>query len=160
MFGQIGATGRNVTGNVGQKWPNFENFVWDLTFIGTIPGPLSLPSEECRESGISSMKLNFRFPWIFGNFPNLNTQNPLTLSQGLTDVMGSYLHQYNQRQAELCYYSTSTCMQKSKVQDDITLMPMPMIRTKKINLVYFEVGSKMSGLNRKRAKRTESQGPP
>ena len=28
MFEQIGATGRNVTGNVGQKWPNFENFVW------------------------------------------------------------------------------------------------------------------------------------
>ena len=49
MFGQIEATGRNVTGNVGQKWPNFGYFAWtkmggfgkilDLTFIGTIPGP-------------------------------------------------------------------------------------------------------------------------
>ena len=43
MFGQVEATGRNVTGDVGQKWPNFGNFVWtkmgglgkiwDLTFI-------------------------------------------------------------------------------------------------------------------------------
>ena len=56
MSGQIEATGRNVTGNVGQKWPNFGNFVWtkmggfgkiwDLTFIGTIPGPMV----PCRQS--------------------------------------------------------------------------------------------------------------
>jgi hypothetical protein len=49
MFGQIGATGRKVRGHVGQKCPNFGNFVgtkmggfgkfWDQTFIGTIPGP-------------------------------------------------------------------------------------------------------------------------
>jgi hypothetical protein len=49
MFGQIWATGRKVRGDVGQKWPNFGNFVWtkmggfgkiwDLTFMGVIPGP-------------------------------------------------------------------------------------------------------------------------